>query len=64
MYHLRVLHPGSSIPTETLSLKQASEVLIRIPELLARHTGCERIEVVAGTTPLFAVDCKGQRLER
>ncbi|WP_309089180.1 hypothetical protein [Phenylobacterium sp.] len=64
MYHLRVLHQGSSLPTEVLTLERPGDVLTSVPELLARHADCERVEVLAGPTFLFAVDCKGQRLER
>lgn len=63
MYSLRVMKPGSIAPLETVELDRAADVLTCIPELLARHAGCERIEVLASTTRLFAVDCHGQRLE-
>ena len=63
MYHLRVIHQGSPIPTEVIDLDRASDVLTTIPQLLARHADCERVEVLAGPTRLFAVDCRGQRLD-
>ncbi|MGA0608223.1 hypothetical protein ACO2Q0_19700 [Phenylobacterium sp. VNQ135] len=63
MYQLRVIARGSLVPIEILSIERASEVLSSIPQLLARHGDCERIEVLARTTPLFAVDCRGQPLQ-
>ncbi|WP_374469793.1 hypothetical protein [Phenylobacterium sp.] len=63
MYRLRVIHEGTSRPTETISVEAAAEVLSAIPALLARHRDCLRIEVLMGDTRLFAVDCDGARLD-
>ncbi|HEY8618062.1 hypothetical protein [Phenylobacterium sp.] len=63
MYRLRVIHPGAAFPTETVSLERAADVLTAIPELLARHADCDRVEVMANDSKLFAVDCKGNRLD-
>lgn len=64
MYRLRIIPEGSAIPTEIVTLHRATEVLTSIPELLRRHRNCQRIEVCAGTTPLFAVDCRGRLLDQ
>ena len=61
MYTLRVFQPGDPIATETLVRERAADVLESIPILLARHSGCERIEVHAGALKLFSVDCEGNR---
>ncbi|MCR5873354.1 hypothetical protein LRS10_03590 [Phenylobacterium sp. J426] len=63
MYRLHVIHEGSAIPRETVTVTRAADILTSIPEVLRRHHDCERIEVTAGTTPLFAVDSKGRLLE-
>jgi uncharacterized protein YjiK len=63
MYRLIVLHGDSKSPTEVIELARAGAVLEMIPEVLARHADCERVEVHSGTAFLFAVDCKGNRLE-
>jgi hypothetical protein len=60
MYELRVFHPGSLMPADSVRLARASDVLTTIPRLLGRHAGCERIEVLAHGDRLFAVDCQGQ----
>lgn len=62
MYQLQVLYPADPVPVERVYLTQASEVLSTIPELLARHERCETVVVLLGSTRLFAVDCKGNRL--
>jgi len=62
MYRLQVFHTGSVVPTETLTIRQAAEVLQAIPELLARHPGCAHVEVLMDSVRLFAVDCTGARL--
>ena len=63
MYRLNVIHEGRAHPSETVELASAAAVLTTIPELLARHGDCLRIEVMAGPARLFAVDCHGQTLE-
>jgi hypothetical protein len=63
MYRLRVIHPGKAAPSETVSVAGAADVLATIPQLLAKHHDCLRIEVLAGEMRLFAVDCKGARLD-
>lgn len=62
MYHLLVFYEGDEEPRERLSLKRASSVLPRIPGLLSRHPGCERVVVMADFLRLFVVDRKGVRL--
>jgi hypothetical protein len=64
MYRLRIIPEGTPIPTEIVTLHRATEVLTTIPELLRRHRNCQRIEVCAGTTALFAVDGKGRLLDQ
>ena len=64
MYTLQVFYPGSPAAVEIHEIKHGAEVLIRIPELLARHGGCDKIVVLAGASRLFAVDCKGQPARR
>jgi hypothetical protein len=62
MYRLRVIHEGSSVPTETIRLQSAADVLTAIPDLLGKYADCLRIEVLADAAVLFAVDCKGNRI--
>ena len=61
MYRLQVFN-GSGTPMETVMLARAAEVLERIPQLLSKHTDCERVEVTLNATKLFTVDCKGNLL--
>ena len=63
MYSLLVYYSSGSSPDETVELAHATEVVARIPELLAKHPGCERIAVVHNGVPLYAVDCKGARID-
>lgn len=56
MYVLRVFYPGSPTPDETVSVTDAAHVLTRIPELLEKHPGCEKVVVMAEGLRLFAVD--------
>ena len=63
MYHLRVYKPGETIASAHLTVEVAADVLTSIPRLLAEHDGCERVEVLIGTTHLFSVDCSGNRLD-
>lgn len=62
MYQLKVFHPGSATPTETLAIPRASEVLSAIPGVLKRHADCARIDVIFDGQKLFAVDCEGNHL--
>ena len=62
VYHLDVIHPGMPRPTARRSVDRAQAVLELIPELLGAHPDCDRIIVWIGLTRLFAVDCKGNRL--
>lgn len=62
MYRLEVFHADAPSPTESVSLRGAGEVLRAIPALLERHPDCVRVEVYAGPTRLFSVDCEGNRL--
>ena len=62
MYQLKVFHEGATTPTATLAITRASEVLARIPEVLAQHADCARIDVIYDGQKLFAVDCEGNHL--
>ena len=61
MYTLEVFYDGKLHHTERLT--NGAEVLDRIPPLLQEHDGCEKIVVSLDRTRLFAVDCKGNRLD-
>ncbi len=61
VYTLQVFYNGALDHTERLT--GAAEVLARIPELLHEHHGCEKIVVLLERTKLFAVDCKGNRID-
>jgi len=61
MYTLQVFYDGKLHHTERLT--SAAEVLARIPILLQEHDGCEKIVVSLERTRLFAVDCKGNRID-
>jgi hypothetical protein len=63
MYQLLVFFPGKRGPHATVRVQRASEVLEMIPKLLGDHGGCERVVVMVDHVRLFAVDCKGNRLE-
>jgi hypothetical protein len=58
-FALRVFHPGDDIPRRVMPFETASEVIEAIPAALKEHPGCDRIEVYAGHTKLFSVDCHG-----
>ena len=62
MYQLQVYYPGQTFAQAVIDVKQASEALDLIPDVLAKHQGCERVVVMMGTNRLFAVDCSGNRL--
>ena len=62
MYTLQVFHAGSPTASETVVELTASDVMARIPLLLAQHSDCETVVVSLGETRLFAVDCAGNRL--
>ncbi len=62
MYQLVVRRTGEPGPVETATAASATEVLSLIPKLLDRYPDCERIEIMAGVTRLFAVDCEGARI--
>ena len=62
-YSLRVFHPGSKTPTEVISCRSASDVLTTIPAVLEKHPDCWIVEVYAGLSKLFAVDCTGATVE-
>jgi len=63
MYQLLVFFPGKRAPHATVTAATATEALSLIPKLLAEHIGCEHIVVMADRVRLFAVDCKGNRLD-
>jgi len=60
MYTLEVFYNGVLEHIERHS--NAAAVLLRMRTLLEEHGGCEKIIVRFGSTRLFAVDCKGNRL--
>jgi hypothetical protein len=63
MYRIEVLYPGERPAREVRTVAHASEVLTLIHDLLAAHEGCERVTVWLDFQRLFAVDCKGNRLD-
>jgi hypothetical protein len=60
VYELQV-HEEGALKKRVQALG-ASDVLQTIPQLLKDHPDCEKVVVMMGLTPLFAVDCKGNRL--
>jgi len=62
VFMLTVYETGSLLPVETVTLNNAAATMAAIPELLAKHPGCERVKVHAGGTYLFSVDCTGATL--
>ena len=62
-YHIDVHYPGERMSRERCDLDSAQAVLDAIPTMLQAHSGCERLVVWVGPTRLFAVDCRGERLE-
>lgn len=62
-YMLAVFLQGEKTPVETSSANRAPDVLNKIQELLAKHEGCERIRVYSYSVFLFAVDCRGERVD-
>ena len=63
MYRLEVYHHGQSGPSAVEGASGASDVMMRIPELVRAFADCERIVVSANSTRLFAVDCMGDLIE-
>ena len=62
MYLLKAYYLGQSHPTESRVALTAPSALELIPEMLAAHPECDRIEVMCGAAYLFAVDRYGTRL--
>jgi hypothetical protein len=62
MYSLLVYFPEDVVAHATIPLTRASDVLARIPELLAEHAGCEHVVVYFNDIRLFAVDCSGNTI--
>lgn len=62
-YKLSVFDEGNPVPLETAAAERASEVLAKIPVLLARFPGCHRIRVESAIAHLFTVDGHGDRVE-
>jgi len=62
VYTLTVRETGSSLPIETVTFNSSAATMGAIPVLLERHPGCGRIQVHAGGTYLFSVDCSGATL--
>ncbi len=63
MYTLEVFYDGSAPPHPVERIDTSAQVLSRIPRLLGQHRACEKIVVRLGAARLFAVDCKGNRLD-
>lgn len=63
MYRIDVVYPGLGEAKETCYVARASETLTTISDLLSEHHGCERLVVWLNGTRLFAVDCRGNRIE-
>ncbi|RYG08980.1 MAG: hypothetical protein EON96_19075 [Caulobacteraceae bacterium] len=63
-YRLEVLYPGEVGAKVAAEVDRATEVMTTIRRLLAEHPGCERIKVYAGGGFIFAVDCRGDTVER
>ena len=59
MYRLQVFMPGDDAPIETTSLPRGGDVLQRVSLLLRQFSGCDRIEVFAGSLRLFNVEGGG-----
>lgn len=59
MYRLQVFMPGDDAPIETATLPRGGEVLEMVSLLLRRFSGCDRIEVFAGSLRLFNVEGGG-----
>ena len=59
MYSLLVYFADDAVAHATVPIARASDVLARIPELLAEHDGCEHVVVYFNDIRLFAVDCAG-----
>ncbi len=58
-FTLKVLHKDRSIPTETVQVSRAADVLASVETLLSKHPDCHRIHVEAVSSFLFSVDCNG-----
>lgn len=61
MYLLSVHFPGEAAARLSVPVTRASDVLARIPDLLAEHPGCERVVVYFNGLRLFGVDRAGNR---
>lgn len=59
MYRLQVFMPGDDAPIETASLSRGGDVLHSVSLLLRQFSGCDRIEVFAGSLRLFKVEGGG-----
>lgn len=62
MYYVRVFYSGARVSHEEHKIERGSDVLSRIPEILASHPASEHLAVYIDTNFLFAVDCNGNRL--
>ena len=63
MYQLTVYYPDDDFGRQTIDVLKAADVLLRIPTLLAEHTGCAKLIVTLNGARLFSVDCAGNRLD-
>lgn len=63
MYQLLVFYPGDTAARHRHEVRNGTQVINAIPELLTSHGECERIEVFHRTSRLFAVDCAGNRID-
>ena len=62
-YTLSVFNKGETTPVETVLANRAPDAFKQIQALLSRHPACHRIRVYSYSAFLFAVDCRGERVE-
>ena len=54
---------GDATPHAVIDVPSSADVVALIPRILAEHDGCEHVVVMTGTTRLFAVNCRGERMD-
>ena len=59
MYKLLVIFRGGAKSNHSLVIERATDVLTTIRDIMQKHPGCERVEVLVMGERLFSVDCKG-----
>jgi len=63
VYTLTVYEAGSLLAVETATFNSSAATMAAIPDLLAKHPGCECVKVHAGGVHIFSVDCTGATLD-